>query len=230
MEKKQEELDDLYSRFRVLMRLAMSGEKTVMLTDDLPEPVIHQFESIENRTCLAALQGYLASLELGPIYPFTLSLMFPKALLCGFIDFAYEILCYSEYFHKQIDVGNKTLFGVLPWRETEARIAFEEHIAKLKPIDELWYEIYINNNYSMFENIDEEEDEKIWAKYKSISEINKINYDNNTKILYDGLKSFMNNVVEKKHYEHFDLEFANTRTRFLVGLYIELREKGIVYD
>ncbi len=46
MEKKQEELDDLYSRFRELMRLAMSGEKTVMLTDDLPEPVIHQFESV----------------------------------------------------------------------------------------------------------------------------------------------------------------------------------------
>ena len=74
----------------------MSGEKTVMLTDDLPEPVIHQFESIENRTCLVALQGYLASLELGPIYHFTLSLMFPKALLCGFIDFAYEILFVTQ--------------------------------------------------------------------------------------------------------------------------------------
>lgn len=122
------------------------------------------------------------------------------------------------------------MFGVLPWRETKARIAFEEHITKLKPIDELWYEIYINNNYSMFENIDEEKDEKIWEKYKSISEVNKMNYDSNTKILYGGLKSFMNNVVEKKHYEHFDLEFANTRTRFLVSLYKELREKGIVYD
>ena len=132
MGSKIETLADFYTRFRTLMLDTFLEKKPIMMTDDLPAPLLNQVGEIENRNSISAIDGYLAALEIGPIYPFIITLIFPKALLCGFIDFAYEVLAYSEYFHKKIGPGNRTLFGIVPWRETEARIEFEKCIVDLE--------------------------------------------------------------------------------------------------